>query len=134
MGLPDMKLPIQYALTYPHRLKNDFPRFSFLKYPQLTFEHADEKTFQCLSLARAAMIKGGNMPCVLNAANEIAVAAFLEDKIGFMEMPELIAACLQSIRFIIKCTLDDYLETDKETRLYASQLLSAKKAVISPAS
>ncbi len=132
MGLPDMKLPIQYALTYPHRTQNDFPRFNFLNYPQLTFEAADEKTFRCLSLARTAMMKGGNSPCIINAANEIAVAAFLEDKIGFMEIPELIESCLQKINFIHKCSFDDYLQTDKETRLCAHNIVAEKKSVISP--
>ena len=133
MGLPDMKLPIQYALTYPHRTKNDFPRFDFLNYPQLTFEPADEKTFRCISLARQAMIKGGNAACILNAANEIAVDAFLKDKISFMEIPELVESCLQKIKFINICSFDDYLNTDNETRHYAENLLSGKKAVISPA-
>ncbi len=132
MGLPDMKLPIQYALTYPNRVQNNFPRFDFLNYPQLTFETADEKTFRCLSLARTAMMKGGNSPCIINAANEIAVAAFLEDKIGFMEIPDLIESCLEKINFIHKCSFDDYLQTDKETRLLAHNIVAAKKSVISP--
>ncbi len=133
MGLPDMKLPIQYALTYPNRFKTDFPRFDFLKYPQLTFEPADLKTFRCLSLAQTAMIRGGNMPCILNAANEIAVAAFLNDKIAFINIPEIIESCLNRVEFINKCTVDDYLQTDKETRLFGETLLDTKKAVISPA-
>lgn len=133
LGLPDMKLPIQYALTYPNRIKTNFPRFDFINYPQLTFEPPDENTFRCLLLARTAMIKGGNMPCIINAANEIAVAAFLSDTLGFMEIPELIESCMENIKFINNCTYDDYLLTDKETRHYANTLLTAKKSVISPA-
>ena len=130
MGLPDMKLPIQYALTYPNRLINNFPRFDFFKYPKLSFEPVDEKTFRCLSIARMAMVKGGNQPCVLNAANEIAVAAFLEEKISFLKIPELIESCLSQILFIPKCSFDDYMQTDNETRQLASSILKAKKTVI----
>ena len=102
MGLPDMKLPIQYALAYPQRMKSDFPRFSFFNYPQLTFEQADIKTFRNLALAFEAMNKGGNAACVLNAANEIAVDAFLKDKIGFLQMSDVVEKCLQTIDFIPK--------------------------------
>lgn len=119
MGLPDMKLPIQYALAYPNRLKSDFPRFDFLKYPELTFEQPDPKTFRNLALAFEAMHKGGNAPCILNAANEIAVQAFLKDKIGFLEMSDLIEKCLQKITFIEKPSYADYVDTDKETRALA---------------
>ena len=100
MGLPDMKLPIQYAMAYPNRIKSDFPRFNFLNYPQLTFEQADTETFRNLALAFEAMNKGGNAACILNAANEIAVQAFLNDKIGFLQMSDLIEKCLQQIAFI----------------------------------
>ncbi len=119
MGLPDMKLPIQYAMAYPQRIKSDFPRFNFLNYPELTFEQADTKTFRNLALAFEAMNKGGNAPCVLNAANEIAVQAFLKDKIGFLEMSDLIEKCLQQVAFISKPSYADYVETDKETRRIA---------------
>jgi 1-deoxy-D-xylulose-5-phosphate reductoisomerase len=119
MGLPDMKLPIQYALGYPQRIKSDFPRFNFMSYPQLTFEQADTKTFRNLALAFEAMNKGGNSPCVLNAANEIAVEAFLKDKIGFLEMSDLVENCLQTVSFINKPSYADYVETDAETRRVA---------------
>lgn len=123
LGLPDMKLPIQYALTYPDRLPSDFPRFNFFNYPQFTFEQADTKTFRNLALAYEAMYKGGNSPCVLNAANEVAVQAFLKDKIGFLEMSDLIENCLQTIEYIKKPSYTDYVETDKETRERAKNLL-----------
>ena len=123
LGLPDMKLPIQYALGFPRRLKNTFTRFSFLDYPELTFEKADEKTFRNLALAYRAMKKGGNSPCVLNAANEIAVDAFLNDKIGFLNMSDLIDNCLEKITFVKNPTIDDYIETDRETRLLAKTIL-----------
>ena len=123
LGLPDMKLPIQYALGFPRRLKNTFTRFSFLDYPELTFEKADEKTFRNLALAYKAMKKGGNSPCVLNAANEIAVDAFLNDKIGFLNMSDLIDNCLEKITFVKNPTIDDYIETDRETRILAKTIL-----------
>ncbi|MES2397811.1 MAG: 1-deoxy-D-xylulose-5-phosphate reductoisomerase [Bacteroidota bacterium] len=124
MGLPDMKLPIQYALGYPQRIKSNFPRFNFMNYPQLTFEQADTKTFRNLALAFEAMNKGGNSPCVLNAANEIAVEAFLKDKIGFLEMSDVVENCLQTVNFINKPSYSDYVETDSETRRVASEQLS----------
>lgn len=123
MGLPDMKLPIQYAFSYPHRYKTDFPRFDFLNYPNLSFEKADSATFRNLDLAFAAMKKGGNFPCILNAANEIAVQAFLEDKIGFLQMSDLIESCLEKSRFIAQPSYEDYVQCDRETRLLASSLL-----------
>lgn len=122
MGLPDMKLPIQYAFTYPKRIKNNFPRFDFFNYPQLTFEKPDMKTFANLGLAYKAMEKGGNMPCVLNAANEIVVQAFLEDKIGFLEMSEMIEKTMDKMPFIKTPTLDDYIQCDKETRILTKEL------------
>ena len=123
MGLPDMKLPIQYAIAYPNRLKSDFPRFNFMDYPELTFEQADTKTFRNLALAFEAMHKGGNTPCVLNAANEVAVASFLRDKIGFLEMSDLIEKCMQKVDFVQKPTYEDYVETDKETRRLAEEMI-----------
>jgi 1-deoxy-D-xylulose-5-phosphate reductoisomerase len=123
MGLPDMKLPIQYAIGYPNRIKSDFPRFNFVNYPQLTFEKADTKTFRNLALAFEAMNKGGNAPCILNAANEIAVEAFLKDKIGFLQMSDLVEKCLQTIFFIEKPNYSDYVATDKETREIARRIL-----------
>ena len=123
LGVPDMKLPIQYALGFPERLKNTFKRFSFMDYPNLTFEKPDLETFRNLQLAYNAMEKGGNMPCILNAANEIAVAAFLKDKIGFLNMSDLIADCMEKITFVSNPTLEDYVATNKETRILANELL-----------
>jgi 1-deoxy-D-xylulose-5-phosphate reductoisomerase len=117
MGLPDMKLPIQYALSYPERLKTDFPRFIFADYPSLTFEKPDMKTFRNLELAFGSLEKGGNMPCVLNAANEVVVDAFLKDKIEFLKMSDAIEASLNNISLIPNPNYEDYVETDKETRI-----------------
>ena len=119
MGLPDMKLPIQYALSFPERLHSDLPRFDFLNYPSLTFEKADAETFRCLALGFDAMTKGGNAPCILNAANEVAVAAFLNDKIRFLQIAEVIEKTLAKAKFIGKPTYEDYILTDKETRVIA---------------
>lgn len=124
MGVPDMKLPIHYALAYPERLKTDFERFSFLKYPELTFSQADTKTFRNLELAYKAMEIGGNMPCIINAANEIVVDAFLKDKIGFLEMSEVIEHCMENIGFMAEPTLSNYLETDQFTRIFATELVT----------
>ncbi len=116
LGLPDMKLPIQYALGFPKRLKSDFPRFDFINYPNLTFEKPDLETFRNLGFAFEALKKSGNMPCILNAANEVAVDAFLKDKVGFLEMSDIIEFCMQTVSFIEKPTVEDYIETDKSTR------------------
>ena len=116
MGLPDMKLPIQYALGYPNRLKSDFPRFNFLNYPSLTFEQPDTETFRNLALSFEAMKQGGNMPCILNAANEVAVSKFLKDEVGFLEMSDLVEHCMHKTSFIEKPTYEDYVLTDTETR------------------
>ena len=123
MGIPDMKLPIQYALGFPKRLKNTLKRFSFIDYPHLTFEKPDLKTFRNLQLAYNAMERMGNIPCILNAANEIAVSAFLRDKIGFLNMSDLIADCMEKITFVPNPNLEDYIETDKATRVLANKLL-----------
>jgi len=123
LGIPDMKLPIQYALGFPKRLPNTFERFNFMDYPNLTFEKPDLETFRNLNLAYSSMEKGGNMPCILNAANEIAVAAFLQDKIGFLNMSDLIADCMERITFVSKPTLADYVATDEATRILANELL-----------
>ncbi|WP_400193809.1 1-deoxy-D-xylulose-5-phosphate reductoisomerase [Hymenobacter sp. B81] len=123
LGLPDMKLPIQYALGYPERLANDFPRFSFLDYPTLTFERPDTDTFRNLSLAFEAMRRGGNAPCVLNAANEIAVDAFLRERIGFLELPAVVESCLSKVSYLADPSLDDYVHTDAETRRVAAELV-----------
>ncbi|MFA0963284.1 1-deoxy-D-xylulose-5-phosphate reductoisomerase [Roseivirga sp. BDSF3-8] len=124
MGLPDMKLPIQFALTYPERYTTDFPRFDFTDYPSLTFEKPDMETFKNLGLAFDALKQGGNKPCVLNAANEIAVEEFLRDRIGFLDMPDIVGACLSKISHIEKPGLEDYVETDKETRILAKELIN----------
>jgi 1-deoxy-D-xylulose-5-phosphate reductoisomerase len=123
LGLPDMKLPIQYAFGFPERLKNTFRRFDFFQHPNLTFEKPDMETFKNLKLAYSAMKKGGNMPCVLNAANEIAVAAFLQDKIGFLNMSDLIADCMEKINFVANPRLEDYVSTNEETRMLAKKIL-----------
>lgn len=127
LGLPDMRLPIQFAMSYPNRLKADFPRFDFAKYPSLTFEKPDTETFRNLALAFEALEKGGNRPCVLNAANEVAVAEFLKDKIGFLEMSDLVEQCLTKIDFIQRPSLEDYINTDKETRIRATEMIKAAK-------
>lgn len=123
MGLPDMKLPIQYALSFPKRIESKFPRYDFKHPNALTFEEPDLKTFRTLSLAIDAMNKGGNMPCVLNAANEIAVYAFLRNRIGFLDITEVVDRALQKIAFIEHPTLEEYYETDGETRSFAASLI-----------
>ena len=124
MGLPDMKLPIQYALAFPGRVKNDFPRLNFRKNPNLTFEEPDVKTFRNLSLATEALHKAGNMPCVLNAANEIAVWAFLRNRIGFLDMTAMVEKTMQYVTFIEKPTLQEYFESDGEARNFAASLIN----------
>jgi 1-deoxy-D-xylulose-5-phosphate reductoisomerase len=123
LGLPDMRLPIQFAMAYPHRLPSDFPRFNFLNYPSLTFEQPDIETFRNLALAFEALRKGGNMPCVLNAANEVAVDAFLREKIGFLEMSGVVEHCLEKIAYTGTPTYDDYVLTDTETRKVAQDFI-----------
>ena len=121
MGLPDMKLPIQYALGFPKRMANNFPRFNFLNYPQLTFELADLGTFRNLQFAFDALEKGGNSPCVLNAANEVAVALFLDDKISFLGMSDLIESVMAQVKHIAKPTLEDLFWSDTEARRVANE-------------
>jgi len=123
MGLPDMKLPIQYALAYPQRIENTFPRFNFMDYPNLSFEEADKKTFRNLALAFEALNTGGNMPCVINAANEVVVAEFLNMRIGFLQMSDVIEKCMRDMAFVANPTLQDYMESDKNTRIYAQELV-----------
>lgn len=129
MGLPDMKLPIQYALAFPHRLPNTYKRVDFKEHAKLTFEAADYKTFRNLAIAKDAMYKGGNAPCVLNAANEIMVHAFLQNKVGFLEMSDMIEKTMESVPFIEHPTLADYLSTDTEAREYAAEFV--KKSQLS---
>ena len=123
MGLPDMKLPIQFAMTYPDRLKTNFPRFNFIDYPSLTFEQPDMDTFRNLKLAFEALDRSGNMPCVLNAANEIAVSEFLKDNLGFLEMSQVVETCLDKMDYIKDPSYEDYVNTDKETRIKALELI-----------
>jgi 1-deoxy-D-xylulose-5-phosphate reductoisomerase len=129
MGLPDMKLPIQYALAFPHRLPNTYKRVDFKEHAKLTFEAADYKTFRNLAIAKDAMYKGGNAPCVLNAANEIMVHAFLQNKVGFLEMSDMIEKTMEIVPFIEHPTLADYLSTDTEAREYAAEFV--KKSQLS---
>ncbi len=124
MGPPDMKLPIQYAMAYPQRIENDFPRFNFAKSSLLSFEPPDIKTFRNLALAIAAMNKGGNMPCILNAANELAVYGFLKNRIGFMEMTDVIERTMSEIPFIQTPTLQEYFESDGEARNFAASMIN----------
>tara|TARA_B100000809_G_scaffold113711_1_gene112208 strand:+ start:9187 stop:10356 length:1170 start_codon:yes stop_codon:yes gene_type:complete len=124
MGLPDMKHPIQYALSFPFRFASKSPRFNFMDYPQLTFEAPDKETFLNLSLAYLALEKGGNLACILNAANEIAVEAFLKDKIKFLEIAEINQKCMEEIAFVKIPTYEDYVETNTKTRVFALSLIS----------
>lgn len=123
MGLPDMKLPIQYAIAFPQRIENKFPRCDFRKNNTITFEEPDLRTFRNLALAIEALNKGGNMPCVLNAANEIAVYAFLRNRIGFLDMTEMVERTIQKIPFIEKPTLEEYFESDGEARNFAASVV-----------
>jgi 1-deoxy-D-xylulose-5-phosphate reductoisomerase len=123
MGVPDMKLPIQYALAFPQRIPNDMPRLNFRTMNTLTFEEPDIKTFRNLGLAMDALTKGGNMPCILNAANEIAVYAFLRNRIGFLDMTEVVEQTMAKIPFIETPTLDEYLDSDGEARSFAASLI-----------
>lgn len=123
MGLPDMRLPIQYALGFPKRIRSEYPRFSFISYPNLTFEEPDTDRFPSLQFARNAMERAGNMPCILNAANEVAVEAFLTDKISFLRMADIVEECLVKSFFIAHPQYNDYIETDYNTRIFAQNLL-----------
>jgi 1-deoxy-D-xylulose-5-phosphate reductoisomerase len=123
MGLPDMKLPIQYALGFPQRLANNFPRYDFKKPNTLTFDEPDTKTFRNLALAIDALHKGGNLPCILNAANEIAVYAFLRNRIGFLDMTEVVEQTMQKMPFIQNPNLEEYFESDGEARSFAASLI-----------
>jgi len=124
MGLPDMRLPIQFALTYPDRFKSDLPRFDFTNYPALTFERPDTETFRNLALSFEALKRAGNMPCVLNAANEVVVAEFLKDRIGFLQMTDIVEKCLGKMNYIEHPSLEDYVQTDRETRIKALELIN----------
>jgi len=123
MGLPDMKLPIQYAMAFPKRLPNNFPRYDFKKVSTLTFEEPDVKTFRNLGLAQEALDRGGNLPCIMNAANEIAVFAFLRNRINFLDMTDVIEKTMQQIPFIEHPTLEEYFESDGEARNFAADII-----------
>ncbi len=123
MGLPDMKLPIQYAIAYPNRIFSDFPRFNFMDYPNLTFEQPDRKTFKNLDLAFQALDRKGNAACVLNAANEVTVQAFLEDKIKFLDIADINQQTMEKVDFVAKPSYEDYVQTDKLARIRAQELV-----------
>ncbi|HEX6190836.1 MAG TPA: 1-deoxy-D-xylulose-5-phosphate reductoisomerase [Chitinophagaceae bacterium] len=123
MGLPDMKLPIQYALSFPKRIPNSFPRYDFKKVNTLTFEEPDLKTFRNLVLAIEALEKGGNLPCIMNAANEVSVYAFLRNRINFLDMTDVIEKVMQKVPYIEKPTLEEYYESDGQARHYAADLI-----------
>lgn len=124
MGMPDMRVPIQYAFSYPLRLKSSFPRIDFVKYSQLTFEQPDTEKFHNLALAYEAIKCGGNMPCIVNAANEIVNAGFLHDQISFLGMSEVIEKTMKRTTFVAKPTLEDYLATDAEARMIAKEIMN----------
>ena len=124
MGLPDMKLPIQYALSYPNRLPSSFPRFNFFHHPNLTFEKPDTETFRNLAFAYIALDKGGNMPCILNAANEEAVSSFLNDEIDFLEMSDVIEKCMHQVTFVQKPTYEEYVATNNDARIKAKEIIA----------
>jgi 1-deoxy-D-xylulose-5-phosphate reductoisomerase len=123
MGLPDMKLPIQYALAFPKRIKNDFPRCDFKKMNVLNFDEPDYRTFRNLGLAMEALNKGGNLPCIMNAANEIAVYAFLRNRLGFLEMTDVIEKTMQKVSFLNNPSLEDYYASDGDARNYAADMI-----------
>ncbi|ANE49961.1 1-deoxy-D-xylulose-5-phosphate reductoisomerase [Flavisolibacter tropicus] len=123
MGLPDMKLPIQYALAFPQRIQNSYPRCDFKKFKTLTFDEPDYRTFRNLTLAIEALNKGGNLACIMNAANEIAVYAFLRNKLGFLDMTDVIEHTMQKVKFIQQPTLEEYLDSDGEARTYAAEMI-----------
>ncbi len=123
MGLPDMRLPIQYALSYPERIQSGFKRFSFTDYPSFTFEKPDTLVFRSLELAFTALRKGGNLPCIMNAANEVVVEAFLQDRIDFLKIPEIIESAMVKMDFVAHPSFDDYSECDCDTRIYTRELI-----------
>jgi len=129
MGIPDMKLPIQYAIAFPERIHNDYKRLDFKDFPKLTFEPADYKTFRNLAIAKEALYRGGNAPCVLNAANEVVVHAFLHNKVGFLEMSDMIEKTMEMVTFIDHPSIEDYVESDREAREFATEFL--KKSQLS---
>ena len=129
LGVPDMKLPIQYAIAYPKRIANTFKRFDFKDFSKLSFEQPDYKTFRNLAIAREALNKGGNAPCVMNAANEVVVHAFLHNKVGFLEMSDMIEKTMERVSFMEHPKLEDYLQSDEDARMYTVEFL--KKSQLS---
>ncbi len=129
LGLPDMKLPIQYALTYPERVQNSLKRFNFMDFPELTFEPADQDTFRNLALAYHALEEGKNVPCILNAANEVVVAAFLKGKVGFLQMSDIIEETLSTVGRMERPSLADYEDTDRISRIHAQELVTKSEKV-----
>lgn len=127
LGLPDMRIPIQFALTYPDRFPSEFPRFDFMDYPELSFEQPDLETFRNLQLAYDVLEKGGNAACILNAANEVVVADFLSDRIGFLDMSDIIEETLYRVDFVNQPSLEDLIATDKKTRIVAKELINKDK-------
>ena len=123
MGVPDMRLPIQYALAFPKRIPNNFPRVDFRKMNTLSFEEPDIKTFRNLALAKEALFRGGNLPCIMNAANELAVFAFLHNRIGFLDITDIVEKTMEKVSFIDHPTLDEYFESDGEARNYAADIM-----------
>jgi 1-deoxy-D-xylulose-5-phosphate reductoisomerase len=126
LGVPDMRLPIQYAFSFPYRLKSSWDRLDFMKYNNLTFEYPDTKRFRNLSLAYEALSQGGNMPCIMNAANEVVVAAFLNERISFLEMTDVIEMTMGKTTFVEKPTYEDYVMTDEEARRLAAEMVITK--------
>ncbi len=127
LGYPDMRIPIVYALSHPERIKMNFESYDFINGPDLTFEKPDTETFRNLAFCFEALEKGGNLPCIINAANEVVVSLFLEDKIGFLEMSDIISECMERVNFIAHPSLEDLIETDKETRIKAKELANLWK-------
>lgn len=125
LGLPDMRLPIQFALGFPQRLPNAFPRFNFSNFPEFSFEKPDLKIFRNLALAFYALDRGGNIPCILNAANEMGVQAFLHNKVLFTDIPKIVEAGLEQVSFIENPSIDDYSETDRETRVKVTEYIKS---------
>ena len=123
LGVPDMRLPIQYAFSYPQRIKASFDRLDFATMKELTFEQPDTNRFRCLALAYEALNRGGNMACIVNAANEVVVSAFLKDRLPFLRMSEVIEQCMGKVPFIQTPTYEDYVATDAETRRMAESLI-----------
>lgn len=124
LGMPDMRLPIQYAFSYPDRICSSFDRLDFTKCTNLTFEQPDTKRFRNLALAYEAMYRGGNMPCIVNAANEVVVASFLKDGISFLGMSDVIEKTMERVAFVAAPAYDDYVATDAEARRIAAELIS----------